>query len=110
MNDFELESKLKNIPLPARTDEYWEHFPSRVRSQLRPVWVERRQTTLAHRSAWGSAVAFACLIFALALWPAFRVMLKDARTFRRELAQLPNHLRVFMADEHGMHHLIADQQ
>jgi len=109
MNDFELESKLKRVPLPARTGEYWEHFPSHVRSQLRPVLVERPQKTFLPRLAWGSAAALACLIFALTLWPASQVVLKDARVFRRELAQFPNHLRVFMADEHGMHHLIADQ-
>jgi hypothetical protein len=109
MNDFELESRLKDIPLPARTDGYWEQFPPRVRSQLRPVSEERPQMIFARRFAWGSAVAFACLIFALALWPTFEVVVKDARVFRRELAQLPNHLHVLMADEHGMHHLIADQ-
>jgi hypothetical protein len=109
MNDFELESKLKSILLPMRTDEYWEHFPSHVRSQLRPVVVECPQKTFTHRLAWGSAVTLAYLTFALMLWPAFQIALQDARAFRRELAQLPSHLRVFMADEHGMHHLIADQ-
>ena len=109
MNDFELESRLKAIPLPARSDEYWEQFPSSVRSQLRPVLVARPQTSFARRLAWSSAAALAGLIFALALWPTVEVMVKDARTLRRELVQLPGHLRVLMADEHGLRYLIADK-
>ena len=109
MNDFELESRLKAVPLPTRSDEYWEQFPSSVRSQLRPVLAARPQTTLAHRLTWSSATALAGLIFVLGLWPTLDVMVKDARVLRRELAQLPGHLRVLMADEHGMRYLIADQ-
>lgn len=109
MNDFELESRLKAIPLPTRSDEYWEQFPPSVRSQLRPMLVARPRTSFAHRLAWSSGAALACLIFALALWPAVEVMMKDARTVRCELAQLPGHLRVLMADEHGMRYLIADK-
>jgi hypothetical protein len=110
MNDSELKARLKGIPLPARTAGYWERFPSRVRSQLRPVPADRPQNAFFFQLTWGTAVAFAVLIFALAVWPAFQVTLKDARTVRRELAQFPNHLRTFMANEHGLHYLIADQQ
>lgn len=109
MNDSELESRLKAIPLPTRSDEYWEQFPPNVRSQLRPVLVARPRTSFALRLAWTSAAALACLIFALALWPTVEVMVKDVRTVRRELVQLPGHLRVLMADEHGMRYLIADK-
>jgi hypothetical protein len=109
MNDFELESRLKAIPLPTRLAEYWEQFPSSVRSQLRPVLVARPRMSFAHRLAWNSAAALACLIFALAVWPTVQVMVKDARVVQRELVQLPCHLRVLMADEHGMHYLVADR-
>ncbi|HXR46430.1 MAG TPA: hypothetical protein VN784_03235 [Candidatus Limnocylindrales bacterium] len=109
MNDFELESRLKAVPLPTRSDEYWEQFPQNVRSQLRPVLAARPRMSFAHRLAWSSAAASACLIFALALWPTVEVMVKDIRTVRRELVQLPGHLRVLMADEHGMRYLIADK-
>ena len=34
MNDFDLEAKLKSVPLPERAKEYWENFPTRVRWQL----------------------------------------------------------------------------
>ncbi len=109
MNDSELESRLKAIPLPTRSDEYWEQFPPRVRSQLPWVLVARPRTSFACRLTWSSAAALACLIFALALWPTVEVMVKDARMFRRELVQLPGHLRVLMADEHGLRYLIADK-
>jgi hypothetical protein len=111
MNDFELKSKLKSVPLPERSQDYWENFPSQVRAHLRsaPVEFASRKTFLP-RLAWSGGFAFACLIFSLSLWPAFQTVLKNERTFRRELVQLPNHLRTFMADEHGMHYLIADQQ
>lgn len=109
MNDFELESRLKAIPLPTRLDEYWEQFPSSVRSQLRPVVAGRPRMSFAHRLAWSSAAALACLILALALWPTVEVMVKDVRTVRRELVQLPGHLRVLMADEHGLRYLVADK-
>jgi hypothetical protein len=109
MNDSELESQLRAVPLPRRPDEYWEQFPPTVRSQLHPDLVARPRTSFTHRLAWGSATALACLIFALALWPSVDAMVEDARVVRRELAQLPGHLRVLMADEHGMHYLVADR-
>ncbi|MGH7952400.1 MAG: hypothetical protein ACREFE_10855 [Limisphaerales bacterium] len=110
MNDFELESKLKSLRVPERTEEYWENFPTRVRSKLRPVFVKRPRKIFLPQFAWGGAIAVACLFFILALFPAFQAVLKNEKSFQRELAQLPDHLRVFMADEHGMHYLIADQQ
>jgi hypothetical protein len=111
MNDFELESKLKTARVPARSEDYWENFPASVRLQLRhaPVELAPRNFWLP-RLAWSGGFAAACLVFTLSLWPSVRVVLQGEKTFRRELAQLPNHLRTFMADEHGMHYLVADQQ
>ncbi|MGD0743555.1 MAG: RNA polymerase sigma factor [Verrucomicrobiota bacterium] len=109
MNDFDLESRLKSIPLPARTEEYWKHFPPHVRARLRPGFAGRPPPAFFPSWVRGGAMALAVLLFALALWPASQAVLQDARVLRRELAQFPDHLRVFMADEHGMHHLIADQ-
>ncbi|MGH7993604.1 MAG: hypothetical protein ACREDQ_08815 [Limisphaerales bacterium] len=100
---------MKSVRVPERTPEYWEHFPPRVRSQLRPALAARPRTSFTLRLAWSGAAALACLIFALALWPTVEVMVKDARTVRRELVQLPGHLRVLMADEHGLRYLIADK-
>src|ERR1035441_2235736 len=54
MNDFDLESKLKSVPVPERTDEYWYDFPSRVRVQLRR---ERDQSVPVR--AWRPQLAWA---------------------------------------------------
>jgi hypothetical protein len=111
MNDFELESKLKSIRVPARPEDYWENFPAQVRTNFRRAHMEIAPRNFRlPRLAWSSGFALACLIFTLSLWPSVHVLLQGEKTFRRELAQLPNHLRTFMADEHGMHYLVADQQ
>ncbi|HEU6448082.1 MAG TPA: hypothetical protein VFV23_06580 [Verrucomicrobiae bacterium] len=109
MTDFELESKLKSVSVPERPLEYWESFPSQVRVQLRPAFAEQRQKPFLPRLAWGGGIALACLFFALVIFPAINTAIKNSRTFQKQLAELPHHLRVFMADEHGMHYLIADQ-
>ena len=111
MNDFELESKLKSVSVPARTEDYWENFPAQVRANLRLNRSNRMpRNTWLPRLAWSSGFTLAGLIFALSLWPSFHVFLQKEKSFRQELAQLPGHLRVFMQDEHGMHYLVADQE
>ncbi|HVU07251.1 MAG TPA: hypothetical protein VHG89_01765 [Verrucomicrobiae bacterium] len=111
MNDFELESKLKSVRVPARTDAYWENFPSQVRAHLpRANAGFAPQNSWLPQFTWRVGFALACAIFALTLWPSFNVFLKNERMLRRELAELPAHLRVLMADEHGLHYLVAEQQ
>lgn len=116
MNDFELQSKLKAVPLPERTEEYWEGFPARVRVQLRRA---APQETLAEyglpQFAWRLGAGFACLavgLFVLGqpLKAASNAIFKNERIIRRQLAELPRHLRVLMADEHGLHYLVAEKQ
>jgi hypothetical protein len=110
MNDLELKSKLKSVRVPERPVDYWENFPSQVRVNLRraPVAFALRKTFWP-RLAWAGGFAFGCLFLCMTLAPV-HFALKNEKVIRRELAELPNHLRVFMADEHGMHYLIADQQ
>ncbi len=110
MNDFELETKLKAVRIPARTDEYWEDFPSRVRAQLPAMATEHPHRALWPRWAWTGGFAMACVVFALVIVPGVQTAMKDGRTLHRQLAQLPRHLQVLMADEHGLHYLIADQK
>jgi hypothetical protein len=110
MTDLDLESKLKSVPVPERSPEYWTDFPAQVRASLRraPVEFAPRPSRLP-RLAWGVSLALACVIFGLASWPMFHEMFQHGRAFRRELAQLPVQLRVLMQDDHGLHYLIADQ-
>jgi hypothetical protein len=115
MNDFELESKLKSVPVPERSEDYWENFPSQVRRQLRRTTPEQvvRENRLP-QFAWKMSVGFACLVLVLfvldqPLKAASGAIFKNERIIRQQLAELPNHLRVFMADEHGMDYLVAGQ-
>jgi hypothetical protein len=116
LNDFDLESKLKSVPLPERSEEYWENFPAQVRWQLRRTAPEKevRKNRLP-RFAWKMSVGFACLVLGLfvldqPLKAASCVIFKNERIIRQQLAQLPNQLRIFMADEHGLHYLIAEKE
>jgi len=119
MNDSDLDSKLRSAPVPSRGDDYWDDFPQRVRAQLRrPVPVER--TTPGAwwpRLAWGGGIAFACLVASLLLWcgpgqlrhEVSIAMFQNEKSFR-EFAQISNHLRVLLQDQHGLHNLVADQE
>ena len=109
MNDFELESKLKSVRVPERPADYWEDFPSRVRQNLPREEFSPRKT-FPPRFVWAAGMALACAVFAAIILPAFQMALKDERAVHRELAELPHHLQVLMADEHGLHYLIADQK
>ena len=110
MNDFELESKLKAIPVPAREEEYWEDFPRRVRSQLgRSTAAEPQSTRLMPQWAWSGGLALACVVFSLLLWPVFHAALLDEQALQRDAARLPKQLHVLMADEHGMQYLVAER-
>ncbi|MGD1088414.1 MAG: hypothetical protein ABR955_06775 [Verrucomicrobiota bacterium] len=116
MNDFELESKLKSVPLPERSEDYWENFPSRVRLQMRRTTSQQevREYRLP-QFAWKMSIGFACLIAGLSvldqpLKAASGAIFSKERIIRQQLAELPGHLRVFMQDEHGMHYLVAGQE
>jgi hypothetical protein len=116
MNDFDLDAKLKKIPLPARSDDYWENFPAQVRFQLQRTAPEKavRQNPPA-RFFWNAGLGFACFLIGLLvlnqpLKAASGALFKNEQTLRQQLAQLPNHLRAFMADEHGLHYLIAEKE
>ena len=116
MTDFDLETKLKAVLLPERPEDYWEHFPSQVRRQLdRTVPNSEARKTLVPQFAWKMGIGFACLAIGLLvlgqpLKTAAGVIFKNERTIRQQLAQLPGHLRIFMADEHGLHYLIAEKE
>jgi hypothetical protein len=116
MNDFDLESKLRNARVPTRGEDYWEAFPQRVRAKLRPAPVEWtvRRVWLPRLALCGS-IAFACLVIGLGVWCGQGGPLKSAsyaigKTYRMELAQFKNRVRVLLQGEHGLHYLIADQE
>src|SRR5664279_3126765 len=113
MNDFELESKLKSVPVPERTDEYWNDFPSRVRVQLR-----RERPEFAPRRAWrprlawaGSfALALALVLVCVQFHPLQTMSLaitKQQQHFHAHLARLDAGLHVLMLNTDGMGSLLT---
>ena len=116
MNDFELKSKLKNVPVPERTEEYWDDFPARVRSQLRrPAPPTELRENWLPSFAWKFSFSVACLVIGLLVFnqplkAASTAVFQKEKAVQQQLAALPRHLRILMADEHGLHYLIADKE
>lgn len=113
MNNSGLDAKLKAVPLPERAEEYWENFPVQLRWQLRRAappaenWLPQ--------FAWKFGAGFACfavalLVFSQPLSAASAAIAKKEKFVRQQLVAIPRHLQVFMADEHGLHHLIAEKE
>ena len=116
MNNFELESKLKGVPLPERPENYWENFPMQVRLNLR-----RAALRPTPKNSWPPRIAWAggfALVLIFGIWCAqFKplkitavTISKNEKYFRLQFAQFETKLHVFMQDEHGMHHLIAEKE
>ena len=115
MNDADLNARLKRVRVPERSDDYWENFPSQVRFQLRRAAPSQEiQENRLPRFAWKVGVSFACLIVGLLvlsqpLKAASSALFQKEQFVRQQLAALPGHLRVLMADEHGLHYLVAEK-
>ena len=114
MNDFELESKLKDVRVPERTEEYWNDFPSRVRVQLRR---ERRefapQSVWRPRLAWAGGFALAvALVFVCVQFHPLQTMsltiTKQQQHFHAQLARLDAGLHVLMLNTDGMGYLLTE--
>ena len=116
MNDYELQQKLKGLPVPERTEEYWSDFPGRVSRQCRRPAVQlETDNRWRVRLAWRYAASVACLFVGLLivhqpLRAASSAVMHQEIVLRHELNSLPTHLRILMADEHGMHYLVADKE
>lgn len=114
MNDFELETKVRSIPVPEWPDEYWDDFPSSVRVQLRhrrmqtaarPVW--RTRLIWAGDFALTAVVIFLCLQYH-PLQAATSAIASQERHFHRQLARLDAGLHKLILNTDGMGYLLAD--
>lgn len=109
MNDFDLESKLKGIRVPERPPEYWDDFPSRVRSQLRSAMAARpTRNVWLPRLAFAAALVFVCIQFH-PIQSASAALAKHERQLRTQLARLDAGLHVLMLNQHGMSYLVTDK-
>ncbi len=116
MNDLELEAKLKQVSLPKRTEEYWNDFPAQVSWQL-----SRRLSQPGVRAGWLPQLAWkvgtgfasglvGLVILSQPLKAASGAIFQQEQFVRQHLTALPGQLRVLMADEHGLHYLVAEKE
>jgi hypothetical protein len=116
MNLADLEARLKSVRVPERAEEYWNDFPARVRGQLcRRAPVAELRVSWLPQLAWSLGAGFAGLVIGLLvlsqpLERASHALFQKEQFVRQQLAMLPSHLRVLMADEHGLHYLIAEKE
>lgn len=114
MNDFELKSALRRVPVPERTEEYWDDFPSRIRLQLRrsrtemiPVRAGHPGWSLATGLALALVLVFVCVEFQ-PLPAASAAITRHERQFHTQLAKLDAGLHKLMFNPHGMGYLLAE--
>jgi hypothetical protein len=112
MNDFDLESKLKSLRVPERTEEYWNDFPAEVRLKL-----NRSSSELPPRSAggwqlvWAGGMALVLVLVCLEFHPLQTVSLaiaKQERHFHMQLARLDTGLHKLMLNTDGMGYLLTE--
>jgi hypothetical protein len=115
MNDFDLDSKLKNVPLPEHSQDYWENFPAQVRVNLRRAALRPAAKNLwLPRLGWaggGFALAIALVFVCIQLHPlqtANAAITKQEHHFRAQVAQLETGLHLLMFNPHGMGYLLAE--
>jgi hypothetical protein len=114
MNDFELESKLKDVRVPERPAEYWGNFPSRVRAQLPRERREfRAQSSSYPRFAWaaGFALAVALAIVCIRFDPlrsASAAITQQEKNFHMQVARLDAGLHTLVLNMHGMDNLLYE--
>lgn len=116
MKIFDLEARLKSVPLPERSADYWENFPAQVRWQMRRA-APKHEVRESWRSgfAWGIGASLACGVIGLLvlhqpLRAASGAVFQKEQCIRQHLASIPSQLRVLMANEHGLHYLIAEKE
>jgi hypothetical protein len=114
MNNAELESKLKCVPVPERPEEYWAEFPSRVRVQLRrerPEFVPR--PTWHIRPAWAGSFALAMTLVLVCLQyhplqAASATVTRHERHLSAQLARLDTGLHRLILNTDGMGYLLGE--
>jgi hypothetical protein len=111
MNNFDLDSQLKALRTPERSEEYWEDFPRRVTGELRrrPLSRPARSSSWLKQVAWGFSLAFGCFVLGYCLGhnDVSRGISRAWLENQREIVKLHAQIRTF--DEHGVRKLLTDQ-
>jgi ferric-dicitrate binding protein FerR (iron transport regulator) len=115
MNAAELQSRLRSVPVPERTEEYWNDFPATVRVQL----PKRERYEFAPRNVWrlrlarAGALALAIGLICVGerfhpLHGASEALNRGRENVRVHFAQMETGLRLLMFNPHGMGYLLAE--
>jgi hypothetical protein len=114
MNNFDLDAKLKSVPVPERAEEYWNDFPSQVRMQLRRSGAEfAPQNVWRPRLQWAGGLALALVLVWVGerfhpLQATSQAIAKQEKNLRMQLVQLDAGLHLLMFNPHGMGYLLAE--
>jgi len=117
MKHFDLESKLKSLPVPDPGEEFWQTLSQRVLARAQAAPAPACPAAPLRRSLFtmqNSRIILAALVAAFCLWQSripqalARRVVQDGRQTRLALAQLPERLDTLMHDEHGLHDLVQD--
>ena len=118
MNDSDLAAKLRSVPVPERSEEYWSEFPDRVRRQLPRV---SASSAAAPRRNWrgplvwsGDFALVAALVFVCLQYhpvqAAATVFIRQDRCFQAQLARLDAGLHRLVLDTDGMGYLLTETE
>ena len=114
MNDFELNAKLKNVPLPERTEAYWNDFPAQVRVQLpRESRAFAPQRVWRPRLQWAGGLALALALIWVGerfhpLQSASAAITKQERQIRLQVKRLETGMRTLVFNPRGMGNLLYE--
>lgn len=114
MNDLDLESRLKSVPVPERSEAYWDDFPARVRVQLR-----RESHGFATQNVWRPRLSWAAgMALALALvWIGERfhplqtasdAITKHEQQFKVQVTRLKVGMQTLVFNPRGMGYLLTE--
>lgn len=114
MNDAELKARLRSVPVPERTEEYWDDFSSRVRVQLHLVRQEAQPRSVWRprlKLAGGFALALALMWVGERFQPlqtASKAITKHEQQLRTQITRLESGMRTLVFNPRGMGYLLAD--
>jgi hypothetical protein len=117
MKNIDLDSEIKGLRVPERSQEFWDAFPDRVLEELRAAPANRpaREPSMP-RVAWGFGIALACIVLGFSFGQSgapkrlYYAVVKHERALSESVRQFPGHVCALMQDEHGMWVVMEDQQ
>jgi len=114
MNDSELESRLRSVPVPERSEEYWNDFPVqlRLKSYRRHPQLEP-DSPWPPRYAWVGGLALALVLVFVSI--QFHVLPKTSAAITRheqhlraQMGQIEFGMQLLIFNPHGMTNVVNE--